>query len=168
MKKIILLLLFSIVTFLVYPRDIELVKVSNRPVNPPSLSKGLKQEIKAATANKSEKEIIVYCKDKTRELLKFSIVPEEFNEKKKSKANCVGYAHLCSAICNTAFAANGIKAHARPVVGHVYYNGVNLNDFSKYFSGRIRNNTKDHDFVEVQLSDQTIVFVDASLNVVNF
>lgn len=43
---------------------------------------------------------------------------------------------------------------------------MNLNQFSGLLSEKWKNFTKDHDFVEVKLSDGKTIYVDSSLDIV--
>ena len=67
---------------------------------------------------------------------------------------------------NYAFSVNGIKGRAKPVVGYVYYNGMNLNEYSSLLPEKWKNFTKDHDFAEVKLSDGKTIFVDPTLDII--
>ncbi len=80
--------------------------------------------------------------------------------------HCVGYARVFATICNYAFSVNGKKGNVKPVVGQVYINGINLNDYSKLLPTKWKNFTKDHDFAEVTLSDKKIIYVDPSLDII--
>lgn len=167
MKKTKALIFFVIVTvFVVAAHNLTLCKVSNRTFIPVNLSSEFKQEIKKETKNMSEEDIVAYCNNKTQEKLTFSTKCEKFDDRRKTKMHCVGYAQVFSSICNYAFSVNGIKGKVRPVVGHVYQNGINLNDYSKLLPERWKNFTKDHDFAEVILSDGKIVYVDPLLDII--
>ena len=169
MKKftVILLLLLSAV-FCMYAEGLSLKRIRDRGYNPVSLSKNFIQKIAEDTRGLGEREIVIYCNKMTQEKLTFSTKCEKFDDKKKTKMHCVGYAQVFSTICNYAFSVNKIKGSAQPVVGHVYMNGMNLNDYSKLLPEKWKNFTKDHDFVEVTLSDGKTIFVDASLDIVQY
>lgn len=141
-------------------------KTNYRAYTPVKLSKEFKQEIKEETKGKSEYEVVVYCNDKTQKLLTFSTKCEEFDDRKVTKMHCVGYARVFTTICNYAFSVNGMKGSVKPVVGQVYLNGTNLNDYSKLLPTKWKNFTKDHDFAEVRLSNQEIIYVDPSLDII--
>ncbi len=165
-KRILLTISALIVVFIVAAEGLTLRKTSYRPFTPVSLSKEFKQEIKEATKGKSEDEIVRYCNDKTQKLLTFSTKCEPFDDRKVTKMHCVGYARVLATICNYAFSANGINATAKTVVGQVYLNGINLNDYSKLLPTKLKNFTKDHDFVEVTLSNKKLIYVDSSLDII--
>lgn len=166
-KSLFLIFLIATIAFVVIATIPILKKVNYREYKPVSLSKELKEEIKINTNNLTTYDIIIYSKDKTRELLTFSTKCEKFDDRRITKAHCVGYAQVYSTICNYAFEVNNIKGSARPVVGIVKWNGINLNFFSKYLPTKWRNFTKDHDFVEVKYENR-IIYVDPTLNVINF
>lgn len=81
--------------------------------------------------------------------------------------HCVGYAQVYSTICNYAFKVNNIKGSAKPVVGIVKWNGINLNYFSRFLPSRWENFTKDHDFVEIKYEgDNHKYYVDPLLDLI--
>ncbi len=167
MKRSILLLILSITAIFYTCADVmTLRKTHYRAYTPVHLSNEFKKEIREATKGKSEDEIVRYCNDKTQKLLTFATKCEPFDDRKVTKMHCVGYARVLATICNYAFSVNGIKATAKPVVGQVYLNGINLNDYSKLLPTKLKNFTKDHDFVEVQLSTKKIIYVDPSLDII--
>ena len=167
MKKfIVILLLLLSPALILYAGGLSLKKIRDRGYNPVSLSGGFRQTIVAETKGLNEQEIVLYCNKKTQSILTFSTECEKFDDKKKTKMHCVGYAQVLSTICNYAFSVNGIKGRAKPVVGHVYMNGMDLNYCSKMLPEKWKNFTKDHDFVEVKLSDGRTMFVDSSLDLV--
>ncbi|MBD5356080.1 MAG: hypothetical protein HDR88_03625 [Bacteroides sp.] len=136
-----------------------------RNYKPVILSQQLKNEIRENTANLNTYEIIKYCNDKTQKLLTFSTKCEPFDDRKVTKMHCVGYAQVYATICNYAFHVNNINGSAKPVVGSVKYNDVNLNSYSKYLPKKWADFTKDHDFVEVKIGNSTY-YVDAILNII--
>lgn len=167
MKKFAVIISLIILTvFSSYSEVLTLKKVRDRTYNPISLSKGFKKKILDETRGMNEREIVIYCNEKTQDILTFSTKCEKFDDRKKTKMHCVGYAQVLSTICNYAFSVNGIKGKAKPVVGQVYMNGMNLNEYSKLLPEKWKNFTKDHDFVEVILSDGKTMYVDASLDIV--
>ncbi len=143
-------------------------KEYDRPYVPVTLSESLKEEIKSNTNNLPPYKVMMYCKDKTRDLLEFSTKCEPFNDRRKTKMHCVGYAQVFCTICNYAFKINHIKGHAKPVVGYVTWNRINLNSFSQYLPERWRKFTKDHDFAEVTWETNFKCYVDPTLDKVNF
>lgn len=141
---------------------ISLVKVSDRPIQSVNLSNELKKEIQLWEG--TEDDLVIKSLEKTAHLLEFS----QKNDIKNGKANCVGYAQLCSAICNYAFLAHHVDGHAKPVVGYLKVGGVNLCDLAKAIapSKKWKNFVKDHDFVEVTINGKT-QYIDPSLSEVN-
>lgn len=161
-----LCILVATMVFGIAAEVLTLRKTNYRAYTPVKLSKEFKQEIKEETKGKSEYEVVVYCNDKTQKLLTFSTKCEEFDDRKVTKMHCVGYARVFTTICNYAFSVNGMKGSVKPVVGQVYLNGTNLNDYSKLLPTKWKNFTKDHDFAEVRLSNQEIIYVDPSLDII--
>lgn len=139
-------------------------KEYDRPYVPVTLSESLKEEIKSETKTLAPYKVMMYCKNKTRELLEFSTKCEPFDDRRKTKMHCVGYAQVFCTICNYAFKINHIKGHAKPVVGYVTWNGINLNSFSQYLPERWRKFTKDYDFAEVTWDTEFKCYVDPTLN----
>ena len=167
MKKFtVILLLFLSSVFCLYAEGLSLKKLRDRGYNPVTLSKDFRQKITEDTKGLNERDIVLYCNKKTQEKLIFSTKCEKFDDSRKTKMHCVGYAQVLSTICNYAFSVNGIKGKAKPVVGLVYLNGMNLNEYSGLLPEKWKNFTKDHDFVEVSFADGKTMYVDASLNIV--
>ena len=85
------------------------------------------------------------------------------NDVKNGKANCVGYAQLCSEICNYALLQNGHSNRVKPVVGYVTFYGINLCSILQIIVPKeYKNFVKDHDFVELKLENK-VKYFDASL-----
>jgi hypothetical protein len=112
----------------------------------------------------------IYISDEL-DLIKFSIKYTadhlEFSEKNKldkGKANCVGYAQYCSAVINILMKNIKSEDRAKPVVGVLKIDKLDLCQFisSKMPNSKLRNFTKDHDFVEIHIYDD-IVYVDPCL-----
>ena len=165
-KRLILILLIISAAFYLSAEALTLRKIRDRGYNPVSLSKEFRQKIAKDTKGLNERDIVIYCYEKTKEKLTFSTKCEKFDDRKKTKMHCVGYAQVLSTICNYAFSVNGMKGKAKPVVGLVYMGGMNLNAYSGLLPEKWKNFTKDHDFVEVTMSDGKTMYVDASLNIV--
>ena len=165
-KTTVLVLLIISMAFCLDAEVLSLRKIQDRAYNPVSLSKEFKYNIAKDTRGMKDMEIVRYCNKKTQELLTFSTKCEDFDDHRKTKMHCVGYAQVFSTICNYAFSATGIKGRAKPVVGHVYLNGINLNDYSSLLPQKWKNFTKDHDFAEVTLSDGNIFYVDSTLDII--
>jgi hypothetical protein len=105
--------------------------------------------------------------DIIRYSIKYTAYKLEFSEKNdlnKGNANCVGYAQYCSAVANFISRNSGLGNIAKPVVGIVKYNGMDLCQFvsSKMPSTKLKNFTKDHDFVEF-LVGNSVVYADPCL-----
>lgn len=167
MKKITLILILLLTAGVcISAANLSLKKIRDRGYRPVSLTKEFRQKIAEDTKGLDERDIVLYCYKKTQDLLTFYPVCEKFDDRRKTRMHCVGYAQVLATICNYAFSVNGIKGKANPVVGHVYLNGINLNQYSGLLPEMLKNFTKDHDFVEVRLSDGNIMYADASLNIV--
>ena len=167
MKKVIILILLLIPTVFCFGSEIlSLRKIRYRAYNPVSLSKEFKQKIAEDTRGMKDMEIVLYCNKKTQDILTFSTKCENFDDRRKTKMHCVGYTRVSSTICNYAFSANGINGRAKPAVGYVYLNGINLNEYSSLLPEKWRNFTKDHDFAEVILSDGNTIYVDPTLDII--
>ena len=146
---------------------LSLKKIRERDYNPVIMSKEFKQKIAADTKGMKDMEIVRYCNKKTQDILTFSTKSEKFDDRKKTKMHCVGYARVFSTMCNYAFSVNGIKGRSKPVVGYVYLNGMNLNEYSSLLPEKWKNFTKDHDFAEVKLSDgKTTIYADPTLDII--
>jgi hypothetical protein len=144
---------------------ISFVKTNDRGSTLDYFPEELKGRIKSETVGNSDEEIVKYSLDLTAELLRFTRV----NALKDGKANCVGYAQLCSNICNYAFAACHSKARTKPVVGYITICGVNVCKVAHFLApAKDKNFVKDHDFVEYRHRDGTTSFFDPSIYDVSF
>ena len=140
-------------------QGLRLVKTSDRPAPGTTLSAQIKSQIGRECKSSKPEDFVKYSMRLTADLLSFT----EKNDLDNGKANCVGYAVMCSRICNYAFQVNGMGYRARPVVGYVSLYGVNLCRLLQAIAPqRWKNFVKDHDFVELKLEDRTLFF-DASL-----
>lgn len=158
-NKLFVILLCSILIVLSLFK-LELVKQYNRSVETVVIPDSIKLELISSTVNMSDVEIINTCVVKTANLLKFSKTQDTIFKYSVSRAHCVNYSKVCSALCNIAFENNNIKAKAFPVVGYVSLFGINLNELifsisNDYFF-------KDHDFVEIK-GKNYIIYVDPCL-----
>ena len=153
MRKIISGILV-VVTILVLS-SFTLVKQHNR-ANTYRLPKSTSLQVKKETKGMNEKQIIDYSLNLTAIMLEFGAK----NDLSNGKANCIGYAQLCSAICNEALKANGYKYRAKPVVGYVKFNGLNICNIAKSLmtNQKYKAFVKDHDFVELNTGDKTYYF----------
>lgn len=87
----------------------------------------------------------------------------EKNDLGENEANCIGYAQVCSCICNYALVHHGYTPSAKPVVGYVSFCGINICPIlQKVVPKKYKNFVKDHDFVELKYNDK-VVYFDASL-----
>lgn len=132
-----------------------LVKTADRHYPAYSLPSQLKDIIKADTKGMTEMEIISYSTKETAKMLEFS----KGNDIKTGKANCIGYANVCSSICRYAFKVNNIERKVTPVVGYVSKFHINLCDVLTFFvPSSYKGFVKDHDFVEVDMGEYYIYF----------
>ena len=120
------------------------------------LPRVLSSQVTRETRGMNEAEIIDYSLNLTAQLLQF----EQKNDIANGKANCVGYALVCAAICNQALRSNGYTCRAKSVVGYVNNCGVNLcNSLGKIMPTKHwQNFVKDHDFVELSYGGKTYYF----------
>lgn len=152
---IVSILLFIVVSY----NGFGLVKSKDRPSRYSQLTQQIKNRIKNECKETDPEKCAKYSLELTSEMLSFSIK----NDIKNGKANCVGYAILCSWICNYALKVNHLDCKSKPVVGYVTFYGVNLCDVLKAIVPKgYKNFVKDHDFVELELDDKVMLF-DASL-----
>lgn len=151
----ILLSVAAIVVLTVMLTSFTLIKTGDRQKTC-TLSKSMNEKVDAETTGMDVEKIIDYSLKLTASRLQFSI----YNDINNGKANCVGYARLCASICNQALTANGIHGKARPVVGYIESNGINLCDVLKAISPKdsYKNFVKDHDFVELVTDSKTYYF----------
>lgn len=144
-----------VVVLLRFLLSFELMKTANRDGGDYPLSTSMKEQIVNDTKGFSEEEIITYSTKRTAKMLRFT----KTNDIEAGKANCVGYAKLCAAICQQGFDANNIKGRAKPVVGDVRRFGFSICKMLKSIvPSSWEGFVKDHDFVEVQLPDKTVYF----------
>lgn len=81
----------------------------------------------------------------------------------------MGYAQLCSNICNYAFAVSHSKARTKPVVGYIEICGIDMCKVAYFLvPAKDKNFVKDHDFVEYRHQDGTTSFFDPSIYDVSF
>ncbi len=159
MKKKILILATTVAVITILLTSFSLVKTGTRTATyslPRNLSARVDHECRGMTLD----EIIDYSLEMTAGELQFDVQ----NDIAGGKANCVGYAQLCSAICNQALESNGFRERSRPVVGYVKNCGLNICTILKTVapSERWSNFVKDHDFVELQINGKAYYF-DASI-----
>lgn len=169
MSKTIFRILFILfVIFFLSCQSLELRKTHNRPYTPYPLSQELKERIRHdVVCMDAPMEVCRYSCALTAELLSFS----EKNDIPNGKANCVGYAQLSSTIFNYAIKivsddiedSSLLKIKAYPVVGTVHLIGIDLTKLSqKILPKKYRPFFKDHDFMEVDYGNDTVL-IDACL-----
>ena len=132
-----------------------LEKTTYRDENEYLLPEEMIRQIAVETKDMNCREIIKYGLKATSKTLHFS----EKNDLNNGRANCVGYAQLCSSICNYAFIVNKYSCRARPVVGYVTFCGINIcRVLYILLPWRYKGLVKDHDFVELEFGKGTILF----------
>lgn len=156
-KKVIALCIVLISALALSAQSVSFQKIADRPQTVSILTNFQKQRIREETKGMTEKQIMDYSLKTTSKMLSFS----KKNNISKGKANCIGYAKLCSDICNYAFYENQIKASAKPVVGYIKILGFNVHPVvQKLTPESMKNFVKDHDFVEITPNH---TFIDPSL-----
>lgn len=156
-KKVIVVLIIAVIVYLIWPKLV-LVKVTDRSASDIQLPQDLKQRITEETHSLDVGGVIDYSIKLTAEKLKFT----EQNDIEKGEANCVGYAKLCSSICNYGLRVNHLPGKTKPVVGYVKWAGINLCDMLKTLApAKYKSFVKDHDFVEYCVKEN---FIYASMN----
>lgn len=158
-KRLFLLFLVLLtIGFIVY-NGFGLVKAQDRVISSGLLSSDTKERIMNECKETDPEQCALYGMKLTSELLRF----KEKNNIRKGMANCVGYAQLCSEICNFAMRQNGLRNRTKPVVGYVTFYGINLCTILQAIVPKeYKNFVKDHDFVELNLENKVMYF-DASL-----
>ena len=121
-----------------------------------ALSKSLKTMVSDNTKGMNLEQIIDYSLKLTSSLLQFSY----HNDLDNGKANCIGYAQMCSAVCNQGLTVNGLDGEARDVVGYIESIDINWCDVLKSVAPKdsYKNFVKDHDFVELVTDSRTYYF----------
>lgn len=141
-----------------------LVKQRNR-TSTNVLTVELKKKIKQETGGLDEADIMKYSIELTASYLSFS----SRNNITQHKANCVGYANLCSNICNYALKVNHMYGYAKPVVGYIKFNSLNLCDILVQImpNRRLKLFVKDHDFVEFYFGNHIIYADPCAYDLIN-
>lgn len=136
-----------------------LVKTSDRKNNDYKLPTSIKENIKVKAPFDDYKAAVAYSLKLTSQLLRFT----KKNRVDEGQANCVGYAIVCSSICNYALEISDLPHRSKPVVGYVTFCGINLCPIlQRIVPENYKSIVKDHDFVELNLDDTKLYF-DASL-----
>ena len=158
MKKYVSILLFFIIEgFFVPSRCLTLEKINIRPKTN-NIPKCIQYKIDTTNIINIYDIINISC-NYTAEYLEFT----KKNDIDEGKANCVGYAQLCSAIANELISKSNFSASCNPVVGYIYYNQMNLCKLLKTIvPTRYEDFVKDHDFVELSYQD-SIYYYDPSM-----
>ncbi len=141
MKRIIL---YTFVFLLLFGCSISWEKSNDRSYDNVQLSNSLKQKISNDTKGYSDDQIIEYSINLTADELRFS----KINDISNHKANCVGYAQLCSSICNCAFILNHSDSRAKPVVGYIKIFGFNIHPLAQKLLPSLKNFVANHDYVQ--------------------
>ena len=158
-KKTIFLIALLVVFLFSFFKGFGLVKLSDRGGSENYLTKRIEERIRNECKFEDPEKCALYAMKLTCELLRFT----EKNDIENGRANCIGYASLCSQICNYALRQNGFSNKAKHVVGYVSFYGLNLCDILKFIAPKeYKNFVKDHDFVELDLDDR-VKYFDASL-----
>jgi hypothetical protein len=161
MKKLIIVVLVLILfVTLMLSKGIYLVKNHDR-IQTYTLPKEVQKELSSVYIMDCN-DVMHYSVKYTANNLKFS----EKNELDKGKANCIGYAQYCSAVANFLYKHSTIKSEykAKPVVGVLKIAKLDLCKVVSSImpNSKLRNFTKDHDFVEFDMDGDTI-YVDPCL-----
>ena len=121
-----------------------------------TLPEPLSVQVSDETKGMDMEQIIDYSLSLTASKLRFAFQ----NDIPEGKANCIGYAQLCAAICNQALSANGIEGKACPVVGYIESKGINWCKVLKAIAPKTsyKNFVKDHDFVELTAGSRRYYF----------
>lgn len=81
----------------------------------------------------------------------------EHNGFARGEANCIGYAQYCAAVSNYISKREHLDLQAKPVVGQVYWLGINVCNFLQdAVPPKYKGFVKDHDFVEFTQSGEVI------------
>ncbi|WP_407403949.1 hypothetical protein [Sodaliphilus sp.] len=148
----ILAIVILLVLLVGFTSSFTLVKQTNR-INDYTLNKELREKVEKETSGMDEMAILNYSINTAASYLSFT----EKNNINEHQANCVGYAKLCSSICNYALKVNHLAGNAKPAVGYVKFNGINTctvlkNIVPKKYKLFVSN----HDFVEFHFGNQII------------
>ena len=124
-----------------------------------ALPASVAEQVELETRGMNAEQVVDYAIDFTTSQLRFATS----NDIPRGRANCVGYAQLCAAVCNRGFISNGLCDRACPVVGDVRLWGARVCGALKAlpFGGRWKAFVKDHDFVRWNRSVGTAVCLDA-------
>ena len=164
-KKYWFIIIASLLLLLIGTTSLSLKKTGERPTNEYPLTKELRQRIANETQGLDEAGMVQYSLRLTDELLDFS----EVNNINNGKANCVGYALLCSSICNYGLSVNQLEGRCKPVVGYVTCGGINMCSALKWIvSKKYTSFVKDHDFVEYDLKSMVIYFDPTLHDLINY
>ena len=152
---VILLAVTFALAWLILFIPLKLVQTDNRISNY-TLPIALSAQVTKESIGMDVDQIIDYSMSLTASRLRFAAR----NDINNGKANCIGYAQLCAAICNQTLSTNGIEGKARPVVGYIESNGINWCQVLKAIAPKTsyKNFVKDHDFVELTVGSRRYYF----------
>jgi hypothetical protein len=165
-KKILLTAFISLIgiIFLFMCGTFSFTKLYDRNGTRVQIPKEIQQKVMYETRGKNAIEIAQYCSRLTCDLLEFSFDQDKLWQNDISKAHCVTYSRVCSALCNLAFQSNNVDASTKVVVGHLHYWGVNLHPIAlKILPAKYHRYLKDHDVVELNYNNKTI-YLDPTLH----
>ncbi len=152
----IFVIIVALYSILILPLHFE--KIAERGERQVTLSKELREKIQSETVDMTSEEIKEYGETVTCSLLSFTTSP--WLDLETGKAHCVGYSHLCCKIINNALHVNNKEGKATPVVGHIKWFEININNVIKSImpSKQWENFVKDHDFVEFESPTKHVLF----------
>ena len=128
-----------------------------------NIPENIKSQIKVETQGMEDIRIAKYCVKLTAKMLDFS----EVNNISKSKANCVGYATVCTALCNYAYNVNSINIKVKHVRGKVLYSNLDIcNILKNIVPSKYKNFVKNHDFIELDVGNKYIFLDPTSFDIV--
>lgn len=117
------------------------------------LAKADKMQIDRETKCVDEDEAVRYAIRFTVDRFRYA----EHDDLPQGKANCIGYARYCAAVCNYISTREQLYLRAKPVVGQVYWLGINVCGLLRVLAPpRYKGFVKDHDFVEFTKSGEVI------------
>jgi hypothetical protein len=157
---IIIILAGVVVVWGILTSNLSLVKTHNRSQTY-TLTADIKDELSSVDIEANDVDgVIEYSVKYTARKLSFAAK----NDLSRGNANCVGYARFCASVANYLMRRNAIRGKARPVVGTVLFGD---SDLCKILSSlmpnrRLKNFTKDHDFVEFDFGSD-VVYVDPNI-----
>ena len=160
LKYTIILAVIVYAIYLLLIHGLTLHKTANRTHSYSLKDEDKEEIIKHLASVSDETEIIKQCNKYACKRLSF----HKKNDLKNGSANCVGYAQYSAALLNYAFSHMGLSSKAHPVVGQVYWFGINIHPFAMaILPENLKSFFKDHDFVEIEKENGETIFIDTSL-----